>query len=153
MTQVARTVAALKTRLDPVYTDRQELAHTAKTHADFYPNFLKGIEDVLTIMVHETDGATARPRTKNWCDDYRTHGHKGIGPQLVVWPDGIVYGLVELPYITMHGGLQSNGQLGSKPATVMMGGLDHIWDGPLSNERAVYELAADDTPGQSLGCR
>ena len=112
MTQTPRTANALKARLDPVYTDELELPHTAPTHP-VLNSFLSGLNDVHCIMVHETDGSVARNRARTWYDHYRRTG-KGMdkGSQLVVWPDGTVMSLVELPYRSTHGNNQSGRAIG-----------------------------------------
>jgi hypothetical protein len=88
-----------------------ELSHSALVHATAN-NFLTGINEVFCIMVHETDGSVARNRTRRWYDDYRRAGGTGGGPQLVVWPDGTVVSLVELPYRTTHGNNQNGRAIG-----------------------------------------
>ena len=100
MTQVARSAAALADRLATRYTDRYELSHTATSHPG--GNFLRGINDVYSVTVHETDGAMARSRTRTWFNAYRANTGDGGGPQLVIWADGTVVSLVERPYITSH---------------------------------------------------
>jgi hypothetical protein len=113
MTQTLRTVSALFSRLGTVYTDQLELSHSAPAPTRASANsFLTGIDDVFCIMVHETDGDVVRNRAKAWFDDYRnTHGTGG-GPQLVVWADGTVMSLVELPYLTTHGNSQNDRAIG-----------------------------------------
>jgi hypothetical protein len=111
VTQTLRTANALFARLRPVYTDDLELSHTAPVHATAN-GFLNGIPEVFCIMVHETDGSVARNRARSWYDDYRRAGGSGGGPQLVVWADGTVMSLVELPYRTTHGNSQNGRAIG-----------------------------------------
>src|SRR4051794_15656848 len=111
MAQTLRTANALFGRLRRVYTDDLELSHTA---APAHPanRFMTGIGDVLAIMVHETDGGVVRSRAHRWYDAYRLAGSSGGGPQLVIWPDGTVMSLVELPYRTTHGNSQNAHAIG-----------------------------------------
>ena len=111
MTQTLRSAFALFSRLSAVYTNQLELAHTAPVHATAN-NFLTGIDEVFCIMVHETDGSIARNRARRWYDDYRNGHGTGHGPQLVVWADGTVMSLVELPYRTTHGNNENSRAIG-----------------------------------------
>lgn len=111
MTQTPRHAAALFSQLLGMYTDQLELPHIATVHAT-KNNFLTGIDDVFCIMVHETDGSIARNRAKTWYDDYRRASGEGGGPQLVIWADGTVMSLVELPYRTTHGNSQNDRAVG-----------------------------------------
>ncbi len=110
-TQTPRTAAALKSRLDAVYTNQIELAHTAATHATAN-SFMTGIGDVFCVMVHETDGSMVRNRADRWYNDYRNAKGKGGGPQLAIWADGTVMSLVELPFRTTHGNFQNGRAIG-----------------------------------------
>ncbi|MEO8337420.1 MAG: hypothetical protein ABI664_20755 [bacterium] len=111
MTQIIRTVTALRDRLGAVYTDANELSHTAPTHPT-KNSFLTGMRDVMAVMVHEIDGAVERSRSSRWVNDYGKASGSGGGPQLVVWNDGTVMSLVELPYITTHGNFQNHRCIG-----------------------------------------
>jgi len=50
-------------------------------------SFLNGIDDVFTIMVHETDGWPSRNKVSSWVTGYTHAPGNGIGPQSVVWSD------------------------------------------------------------------
>ena len=139
MTQVARSSAALADRLATRYTDRYELAHTAAHHPGL--NFLKGIADVYSVTVHETDGSVARSRAKRWFDAYQTAGGDGGGPQLVVWADGTVVSLVELPYITWHATFLNGKSIGVESG--------HGNDGRFGDVDVAPDLRAGKPPRQS----
>ena len=111
MTQTLRNASTLFNRLRPVYTDTLELPHTAANHPAANA-FLTGIDDVFCIMVHETDGSLARARARRWYDDFHRAAGTGGGPQLVIWADGTVMSLVELPYRTTHGNSQNGRAIG-----------------------------------------
>ena len=129
MTQILRNADALRTRLNAVYTDQLELSHSAPVHS-MHNNFLTGIIDVFSVMVHETDEPIARKDAQNWFNSYRNPGSQGFGPQLVVWSDGTVMSLVEVPYLTPHGNSENGRSIGVETAHLNDGRFGDNDDAP-----------------------
>ena len=107
-------------------------------------------------MVHDIDGAVARNRARKWYNDYRRANGSGGGPQLVVWADGTVMSLVELPYRTTHGNSQNGRAIGVETGHGNDGRFGHVDVAPdvranRGSRQGWHPLTADarDVPGSA----
>src|SRR2546423_193255 len=92
---------ALLTRLSAVFSDAPRVQIMG---APQHPpgTFLRGIDDVFGLIVHETDGWPSRNKTTSWINGYTANPGAGTGPQGAIWADGTVMQLVDLPFRTWH---------------------------------------------------
>src|SRR3954449_12384091 len=112
MVQTPFPATQLLTRLETVFTDQPVSgvmgapAHPTASH------FRDGMDEVFTLMVHETDGWPTRNRVENWVRGYTHNPGNGVGPQTAIAADGTVTQIMEYPHVTWHGEFLNGRSLG-----------------------------------------
>ncbi|SLM47441.1 protein of unknown function [Nitrospira japonica] len=146
---------SLQTRLATVFSDDPQtrvMAGVANWRPGSFGTFMP---DVRSVVVHVTGGFPPRERVEEFVKryvgppaDWEKRDDPGIGTQYFVPGDGTVFGLINMPSITLHGNHTNNWAIG-----VETGNLSESSPPPGSRWASLAANAdqnADDVPGAKL---
>ncbi len=117
MVQVAFPATALLTRLQAVFNDQPVAGVMGAAQHPIgvsLPHFRDGMDEVFTLMVHETDGWPSRNKVQGWVNGYTHSPGNGVGPQTAIASDGTVTQIMEYPRVTWHAEFLNARSLGTE---------------------------------------